>query len=263
MLNTTRNLWAMYTELMNHLATALPRNTNIPEAYANGSDDEQAFVQNLAIFFTQFFKAHVKLLETTPELQSRLLNGLEYLLNISYVDEPEVFKVVFGLLARVGVRLVPIWRFWKWIAWKDGFANAVDFTFGTSAGGSQQNGSSSGSQRRALYSTPMSKLRMLMISRMAKPEEVLIVEDENGNIVRETLKDNDVLVQYKIMPIVDLLGALGPQRYRTTNVGEVEQSIERPRIYVEHIEHVMLGHWKYFWIYARRPRKQIFGHGDP
>nr|GMD53661.1 protein EXPORTIN 1A isoform X2 [Ipomoea batatas] len=30
-------------------------------------------------------------------------------------------------------------------------------------------------------------------------KEVLIVEDENGNIVRETMKDNDVLVQYKIM----------------------------------------------------------------
>ena len=52
-------------------------------------------------------------------------------------------------------------------------------------------------QRRQLYSVPMSKLRMLMICRMAKPEEVLIVEDENGNIVRETMKDNDVLVQYK------------------------------------------------------------------
>jgi hypothetical protein len=26
----------------------------------------------------------------------------------------------------------------------------------------------------------------------------LIVEDENGNIVRETMKDNDVLVQYKV-----------------------------------------------------------------
>ena len=44
----------------------------------------------------------------------------------------------------------------------------------------------------------MSKLRLLMICRMAKPEEVLIVEDENGNIVRETMKDNDVLVQYKV-----------------------------------------------------------------
>ena len=37
-----------------------------------------------------------------------------------------------------------------------------------------------------------------MICRMAKPEEVLIVEDENGNIVRETMKDNDVLVLYKV-----------------------------------------------------------------
>ncbi|AQK61475.1 Protein EXPORTIN 1A [Zea mays] len=54
-------------------------------------------------------------------------------------------------------------------------------------------------QRRQLYSASLSKLRMLMICRMAKPEEVLIVEDENGNIVRETMKDNDVLVQYKIM----------------------------------------------------------------
>lgn len=54
------------------------------------------------------------------------------------------------------------------------------------------------SQRKQLYVMPMSKLRLLMISRMAKPEEVLIVEDENGNIVRETMKDNDVLVQYKV-----------------------------------------------------------------
>jgi exportin-1 len=53
-------------------------------------------------------------------------------------------------------------------------------------------------QRRQLYSASLSKLRMLMICRMAKPEEVLIVEDENGNIVRETMKDNDVLVQYKV-----------------------------------------------------------------
>ena len=53
-------------------------------------------------------------------------------------------------------------------------------------------------QRRQLYAESMSKLRLLMICRMAKPEEVLIVEDENGNIVRETMKDNDVLVQYKV-----------------------------------------------------------------
>lgn len=58
------------------------------------------------------------------------------------------------------------------------------------------------SQRRQLYAGPMSKLRLLMICRMAKPEEVIVVEDENGNIVRETMKDNDVLVQYKVCSIV-------------------------------------------------------------
>lgn len=30
-------------------------------------------------------------------------------------------------------------------------------------------------------------------------QEVIVVEDENGNIVRETMKDNDVLTQYKNM----------------------------------------------------------------
>lgn len=54
-------------------------------------------------------------------------------------------------------------------------------------------------RRKLLFQQPMSKLRLLMVSRMAKPEEVIIVEDENGHIVRETMKDNDVLAQYKIM----------------------------------------------------------------
>jgi exportin-1 len=63
------------------------------------------------------------------------------------------------------------------------------------------------SHRKQLYAGPLSKLRLLMVSRMAKPEEVLIVEDENGNIVRETMKDNDVLVQYKVRHLC-LLSAL-------------------------------------------------------
>ena len=113
----------------------MPRNTNIPEAYANGSDDEQAFVQNLAIFFTQFFKAHVKLLETTPELQGGLLSGLEYLLNISYVDEPEVFKVCLDYWHALVCDLFQFGDSGNGSRGQDGFANAVDFTFGTSAAG--------------------------------------------------------------------------------------------------------------------------------
>jgi hypothetical protein len=49
--------------------------TNIPEAYANGSSDDQAFFQNLALFLTGFFKTHISLLESTPDHQAALLIG--------------------------------------------------------------------------------------------------------------------------------------------------------------------------------------------
>lgn len=58
---------------------------------------------------------------------------------------------------------------------------------------------SAAAMRRKLYGPLLSKLRALMIARMAKPEEVIVVEDENGNIVRETMKDTDVLARYKTM----------------------------------------------------------------
>lgn len=38
-----------------------------------------------------------------------------------------------------------------------------------------------------------------MISRMAKPEEVLVVENEQGEVVREFMKDTDSINMYKNM----------------------------------------------------------------
>ncbi|KAK1441519.1 hypothetical protein QVD17_07482 [Tagetes erecta] len=178
----------MYNIFMVQLQTVLPTNTNIPNAYANGSSEEQAFIQNLALFFTSFYKFHIRVLESTQENINSLLIGLEYLINISYVDDTEVFKVCLD--------------YWNLLVSELFNANHNLENPAATANmmGLQTHGIGTQLlQRRQLYVGPMSKLRLLMISRMAKPEEVLIVEDENGNIVRETLKDNDVLVQYKIM----------------------------------------------------------------
>ncbi len=41
--------------------------------------------------------------------------------------------------------------------------------------------------------------RRIMISRMAKPEEVLIVENDQGEVVREFMKDTDSITMYKNM----------------------------------------------------------------
>ncbi|KAI3807930.1 hypothetical protein L1987_23868 [Smallanthus sonchifolius] len=156
----------------------------------------QAFIQNLALFFTSFYKFHIRVLEPTQENVNSLLIGLEYLINISYVDDTEVFKVCLD--------------YWNLLVSElfDANHHNLENPAATANMMGLQTPLLPGMvdglgtqllQRRQLYAGPMSKLRLLMISRMAKPEEVLIVEDENGNIVRETLKDNDVLVQYKIM----------------------------------------------------------------
>ncbi|KAL0744618.1 hypothetical protein Bca4012_086131 [Brassica carinata] len=165
----------IYIILMGHLQGMIPYNFNFPEAYSAGSDEEQAS------FYPELGTLHIKILETTPETIPFLLTGLEYLINISYVDDTEVFKVcvdywhsLVSELFTSGQRMVYL----------PPTVDSIEPEVATP---------------QKLYSDQLSKLRGLMISRMAKPEEVLIVEDENGNIVRETMKDSDVLLQYRIM----------------------------------------------------------------
>lgn len=55
----------------------LPLNTNIKEAYAQGQDQEQNFIQNLAMFLCTFLKEHGSLVEKSA------LN--EILLKVSFV----------------------------------------------------------------------------------------------------------------------------------------------------------------------------------
>ncbi|TYI71095.1 hypothetical protein E1A91_D08G270300v1 [Gossypium mustelinum] len=185
----------MYNIFMVQLQSILPPTTNIPEAYAQGSSEEQAFIQNLALFFTSFYKFHIRVLETAQDNISMLLMGLEYLINISYVDDTEVFKVCLDYWNSLVLELFDAHHNMDNPAVT---ANMMGLQVPLLPGMVDGLGAQL-LQRRQLYAGTMSKLRMLMICRMAKPEEVLIVEDENGNIVRETMKDNDVLVQYKIM----------------------------------------------------------------
>ena len=47
----------------------LPPGTDLPAAYARGSDEEQAFVQNLAMFLTSYFRVGPVLRRSRPRLQ--------------------------------------------------------------------------------------------------------------------------------------------------------------------------------------------------
>ncbi|CAG7878487.1 unnamed protein product [Brassica rapa] len=173
----------MYMIFMKHLEGMLPFNINIPEAYSAGSTEEQASLLRANILY---FTLHINILETTSETIPFLLAGLEYLIKISYVDDTEVFKVCCD--------------YWHLLV-SELFTSGQRMVFHPPTVGSIEPEITT---PKILYSDQLSKLRGLMITRMAKPEEVLIVEDENGNIVRETMKDSDVLLQYKLRSLFDI-----------------------------------------------------------
>jgi exportin-1 len=170
-----------FATFLARLADIFSPETNLENAFENGSDDDQVFIQRLALFFSGFFKSHLKQLEA-PEFQSSLLTGLHYLVRVSEVRDTEIFRIC-----------LETWHMLSEDLYKSMHNNS-------SYVGSPLHLNGNSSYNRAyLYAPVLSGVRHAMISSMAKPEEVLIVEDENGDIVRETTKDTDVLAQYKTM----------------------------------------------------------------
>uniref|UniRef100_A0A7S4MSJ1 Exportin-1 n=2 Tax=Vannella robusta TaxID=1487602 RepID=A0A7S4MSJ1_9EUKA len=55
------------------------------------------------------------------------------------------------------------------------------------------------SPRLQLYAPVLDQVRVAVISKMAKPEEVLIVEDENGELIQEEFPDTDEIIMYNNM----------------------------------------------------------------
>jgi exportin-1 len=164
--------------------------TDLAPAFTKGSEEDCIFIQRLALFLSGFFKAHLKAMEV-PESQQNLLSGLTYLVRVSEVPDTEIFRICLEA--------------WHMLA-HDLYKAEQHYGGGGGAGsgvlnlGGNMNGNGNGSgSRKFMYGPVLTGARQVMIANMAKPEEVLIVEDENGDIVRETTKDTDVIAQYKTM----------------------------------------------------------------
>lgn len=171
----------------------VPPSTDIAGAYESSSDADQELVLNLALFLTNFLSAHVQILET-PAHKDVLLNAHLYLIKISQVEEREIFKICLEYWAKLVADLYDEMQKFPLSEMNNPLLN-----LSLGAGGGMFPGASSNSGRRGLYTEVLSNLRLVMVERMAKPEEVLIVENDEGEIVREFLKEIDTIVLYKSM----------------------------------------------------------------
>uniref|UniRef100_A0A0K8SDD3 Exportin-1 n=1 Tax=Lygus hesperus TaxID=30085 RepID=A0A0K8SDD3_LYGHE len=179
----------LFTQTMSQLENMLPTNTNIREAYAAGRDQEQNFIQNLAMFLCTFLKEHGTLVEK-KEYNNTLLTALHYLVLISEVEEVEIFKICLEYWSALAANL-----------YKDNPFSVQPFLYSNKLfrGPVEAFRGPACSSPCAFYAPVLSKVRYIMISRMAKPEEVLVVENENGEVVREFMKDTDAINLYKTM----------------------------------------------------------------
>ncbi|KAF2073970.1 hypothetical protein CYY_004715 [Polysphondylium violaceum] len=150
-----------------------PDPKKIPEDYEDGDQGEHNFIQAVTIFLTSFFKSHLKLMENSRNIPYLTL-AHELLVNISNVDELEIFKVCL--------------EYWNFLS-SNLYSDIGTYTSALMTS----------PPRLALYKSILSQVRIVLIEHMAKPEEVIVVEDESGNIVRELTKDTDSLTLYESM----------------------------------------------------------------
>ncbi|KAG0358687.1 Karyopherin transporter [Gamsiella multidivaricata] len=179
----------LFNIVMESIAKTIPISGNIAGMYENANDDEQRYILNVALFLTGFLGVHLKLVEN-PQNKEALLAAHQYLLKISEVDEREIFKICLEYWAKLVAELyeelqqLPVMDTPLLSHGRPGYASSS---------------LKGGNRSRAYYSAVLSRLRVVMIEHMVKPEEVLIVENEEGEIVREVLKESDTITLYKSM----------------------------------------------------------------
>ncbi|KAF2479970.1 CRM1 C terminal-domain-containing protein [Neohortaea acidophila] len=184
----------MFTETLTTVADIIPLTIDLKTTYASSNGRDQEFVLNLALFLCTFFSNHLNIIENLPN-KDFLIHGHYYLIRISQIDDREIFKICLEYWTKLvtgmydEMQQLPI----------------TDINPLVSLGVSGlQNGGAPNPDilatyplRKHKYKDVLSNLRQVMIEKMVRPEEVLIVENDEGEIVREFVKESDTIQLYK------------------------------------------------------------------
>lgn len=189
----------MFKLTMESVANVIPPGVDLDKSYETANSTDQSFLQDLAMFLTTFLGTHLIPLENNQDLRELLLVSHNYLISLSKIQERELFKVcldywqklvhsLFSEIQRLpSQELSPLMQL--------NYGNSL-----TSAGGAPNPELlAKFPLRKHIYADVLSKLRVLIIENMVRPEEVLIVENDEGEIVREFVKESDTIQLYKSM----------------------------------------------------------------
>lgn len=188
-------LYEMFVRSMQIIHGIIPSDTNFKEVYEKANSLDQEFIQNLALFCTSFLSKYLKVVEDQPD--KSLLNEVHlYLIKISQIEEREVFKICLDYWSRLVLELyqeiekIPISDLNPLVG--HNFVNSFN-----TGGAANPEVLANYPLRKHHYNEILTNLRLVMIEKMVRPEEVLIVENDEGEIVREFVRESDTITLYK------------------------------------------------------------------
>ena len=182
----------MFVEVLTTIANIVPLDLDLKTTYPNSNSKDQEFIQNMALFLCNFFGQHVDLVENLPN-RDFLTHGHFYLIRISQIDDREIFKICLDYWLKL------VQELYEEMQTAPMEMNPL-MNMGGSAGSGAVNPTILGAMghlRMHKYKEVLSNLRVVMIEKMVRPEEVLIVENDEGEIVREFVKESDTVQLYK------------------------------------------------------------------
>ncbi|QLQ77883.1 hypothetical protein HG537_0A01300 [Torulaspora globosa] len=198
----TQTVLFFQNSLQQIAGNVIPVTADLKATYATATGMDQSFLQDFAMFLTTYLARHRSLLEELSgadgNLRELLLNAHQYLIQLSKIDERELFKTTLdywhNLVAALFLEVQQLPH------------NEMNPLMQLSMG-SQSITSNSGALnpeflrrfplKKHIYDEICSQLRWVIIENMVRPEEVLIVENDEGEIVREFVKESDTIQLYK------------------------------------------------------------------
>lgn len=81
-----------FKDTMEQIYSIIPPDTNLKQSYKIASTNDQSFLQDLAMFICTFLNNHLLPLEQNESLRELLLTSMHYLVELSRIEERELFK---------------------------------------------------------------------------------------------------------------------------------------------------------------------------
>lgn len=187
----SEQLVKMFVEVLTTVANIVPLDMDLKSTYPHSNSRDQEFIQNMALFLCNFFGQHVDLVEKLPN-RDFLTHGHFYLIRISQIDDREIFKICLDYWLKL------VQELYEEMQTAPMEMNPL-LNMGGTTGGAMNPALlvSMPHLRMHKYKEVLSNLRVVMIEKMVRPEEVLIVENDEGEIVREFVKESDTVQLYK------------------------------------------------------------------